>query len=139
VKGCLHDGAVLPLQVANYLSTTSFADLTGCPAQCTYQDTRYGSQPLPGINWGSPTLDGDRNASTKQCIKPTPRPPTNDRSGSTSASGGLWTDTDLALTEPTIIDTSSRSGLPLCTNTLYKEMQVTCRAAAANELLACPP
>jgi hypothetical protein len=44
----------IDLQTVEILTNTTFADLTGCQAQCTVQDTAFGTQSNTS-NWNSPT------------------------------------------------------------------------------------
>jgi hypothetical protein len=85
---------LLLLQTAEILQSTTFADLSGCRAECTYQDTTYGNitpDNLRNETWVTPTIAGDRTNETA-CVLPSREAKYRD------ADKGRF-----ELTEPTII------------------------------------
>jgi hypothetical protein len=57
----------LLLQTTRILYTVPFADLSGCKAECTYQDTTYGNitpEAERNETWFTPTIPGNRTSET---------------------------------------------------------------------------
>lgn len=98
---------LLLLQTAEILQSTTFADLSGCRAECTYQDTTYGNitpANLRNETWVTPTIAGDRKSETK-CSLPSWLAKYRDA------------DTRFELTEPTIIKENDQE---FCDNSTTK-------------------
>jgi hypothetical protein len=102
--------ARLRTQTAALLKEKTFAELSGCAAQCTVQDTSFGNESV--ANWTTPTRDAARTSATECDLTDFPSP-------------------RFELTEPTILNT----GDSFCSAEFIR-LRVSCDAIRAGGVCA---